>query len=126
MYGIACGEAPVTKDDPLGTLKDGVVDREYLIDDAKQRIECWLDSVAAVDGNIAMQYFLEHFCVGNQTLAVACAFRTDASPAANGPLPGYGYIGDLKRNWLLPTALGVSGPAVCDPGETPRALLDGQ
>jgi len=24
----------------------------------------------------------------NQTLAVACAFRTDASPAANGPLPG--------------------------------------
>src|SRR6201999_2734555 len=24
----------------------------------------------------------------NQTLAVACAFRTDASPTANGPLPG--------------------------------------
>jgi hypothetical protein len=24
----------------------------------------------------------------NQTLAVACAFRTDARPTANGPLPG--------------------------------------
>jgi len=61
----------MTKNDPLSTLEDGVVDGQYFIDHAKQRIKRWLNGVAAVDGNIAMQYFLEHFCVGDQALAVA-------------------------------------------------------
>ena len=40
-------------------------------DYAKQRIECWLNGVAAIHCNIAMKDFLEHFCIGDQTLAVA-------------------------------------------------------
>jgi len=71
MHGIARRKAPVTKDDPLGTLEDRVVDGQYFIDHAKQRVECWLNGVAAIDGNIAMKYFLEHFRIGDQPLAVA-------------------------------------------------------
>ena len=71
MYGVAGRESPVTKDDPLGALEDIVVDGQYFIDHAKERIECWLNGFAAIDGNIAMQYFLKDFCISDQTLAVA-------------------------------------------------------
>ncbi len=71
MYCVAGGESPVTKDDPLGALEDGVVDGQYFIDYAQQRIKRWLNGVAAIDSNISVKYFLEYFCIGDQTLAVA-------------------------------------------------------
>jgi glycerol-3-phosphate dehydrogenase subunit B len=33
----------------------------------------------------------------------------------SGPLPGYRYVGDLERNHLLPTALGVLRPSALVP-----------
>jgi hypothetical protein len=71
VYGIARGESRVTKDNFLGSLEDCVVDGQYLIDHAEQGIEGWLNGVVAVDGYIAMQYFLEHFRVGDPALALA-------------------------------------------------------
>jgi glycerol-3-phosphate dehydrogenase subunit B len=38
-----------------------------------------------------------------------------ADTAANGPLPGYGYVGGLDRNLLLPTAMGVLRPSAMIP-----------
>lgn len=35
--------------------------------------------------------------------------------AASGPLPGYGYIGSLDRNFLLPTAAGALKPSAAVP-----------
>ncbi len=35
--------------------------------------------------------------------------------AAGGPLPGYGYVGGLERNLLLPTAMGVLRPSALVP-----------
>jgi len=74
MHGVAGRESPVTKDDPLGTLENCVVDGQYLIDDTKQRIKCWLNGVAAVEGNVAMQDFLEYLGIGDQALALAEQF----------------------------------------------------
>ena len=71
VHGIARRDSPVTKNDPLGTLKDVVVDGQYFIDHAKQGIKCGLNGIAAIDGDIAMKYFLEYFCICDQTLAVA-------------------------------------------------------
>ena len=46
-----------------------VPDREHLIDNSEQSIKCRLDSIAAADGYVAMQDFLEHFGIGNKAIA---------------------------------------------------------
>ncbi len=51
--------------------------------------------------------------VGAEAVADSLAWFADT--AANGPLPGYGYIGGLKRNLLLPTAMGVLRPSAMIP-----------
>jgi glycerol-3-phosphate dehydrogenase subunit B len=49
--------------------------------------------------------------------------------AAHGPLPGYGYVGGLERNLLLPTALGALKPSALVPrtftagGSRPRGRV---
>ena len=42
------------------------VDRQHLVHDRHDRIECRLDGRAAVDGNIAVQDLLEHFRVRDE------------------------------------------------------------
>ena len=51
--------------------------------------------------------------VGAEAVADSLAWFSDA--AANGPLPGYGYVGGLERNLLLPTAMGVLRPSAMVP-----------
>ena len=51
--------------------------------------------------------------VGAEAITDSLAWFADT--AANGPLPGYGYIGGLKRNLLLPTALGALRPSAMVP-----------
>ena len=51
--------------------------------------------------------------VGAEAIADSLAWFADT--AANGPLPGYGYVGGLERNLLLPTALGVLRPSAMVP-----------
>lgn len=47
--------------------------------------------------------------------AVAEAIDWFVAAAANGALPGYGYLGSLERNLLLPTAIGVLKPSALAP-----------
>jgi len=70
MDGVASGKLPVPKDNLLGTLGNAPINRQHLIDNTEERIKRWLDSIAAVDCNVAMQDLLKHFGVRNQALAV--------------------------------------------------------
>ena len=47
--------------------------------------------------------------------AVAEAVRWLQSRVESGPLPGYRYLGDLDRNYLLPTAVGALRPSAVIP-----------
>jgi len=47
--------------------------------------------------------------------AVTEAVRWFSERVAAGPLPGYRYVGDLERNMLLPTAVGVLRPSALVP-----------
>jgi glycerol-3-phosphate dehydrogenase subunit B len=47
--------------------------------------------------------------------AVSEAVRWFAERVAAGPLPGYRYVGELERNMLLPTAVGVLRPSALVP-----------
>ena len=47
--------------------------------------------------------------------SVAPALQWFAECIANGPQPGYRYVGDLERNHLLPTAVGVLRPSALVP-----------
>lgn len=49
MHGVSRGEAPITKDNRLGALDNGTVDRQHLVDDAEQGIKRRLNRIAAVD-----------------------------------------------------------------------------
>jgi glycerol-3-phosphate dehydrogenase subunit B len=51
--------------------------------------------------------------VGSEAITESLAWFADT--AANGPLPGYGYVGGLERNLLVPTALGVLRPSAMVP-----------
>ena len=46
---------------------------------------------------------------------VAESLQWFADRVAAGPLPGYRYVGDLERNYLLPTAVGVLRPSALIP-----------
>ena len=71
MYSVARGKARVTEYNHFRALKDGTVYGQYFIDDTENRIKGRLNGIAAIDGNIAVQYLLKHFGIGYQTLAVA-------------------------------------------------------
>ena len=47
--------------------------------------------------------------------AVAEAIRWFQARVESGPLPGYRYLGDLDRNYLLPTAVGALRPSTVVP-----------
>jgi glycerol-3-phosphate dehydrogenase subunit B len=47
--------------------------------------------------------------------AVAPALQWFASCVADGPLPGYRYVGGLERNHLLPSAVGAARPSALVP-----------
>ncbi len=51
--------------------------------------------------------------VGAEVVAEAVAWLREA--AANGPLPGYRYAGELERNLMLPTAVGALKPSALVP-----------
>ena len=70
MNGIASRKLPVPKDNLLCTLGSAPINRQHLIDNSKERIKRWLDCVATIDCNVAMQDLLQHFGIRNQALPV--------------------------------------------------------
>jgi glycerol-3-phosphate dehydrogenase subunit B len=51
--------------------------------------------------------------IGSEAVSSSLGWFADC--AAAGPLPGYGYVGGLDRNLLLPTAMGVLRPSAMVP-----------
>ena len=72
--GIAGGEMPATENNFLGALDVGAIHSQYLIRHAEQGVKCGLNRIVAFDRSIAMENFLQHFGVGDQTLALAHQF----------------------------------------------------
>jgi len=71
MHGITRRELPALQHNLLGSLSDGAVNWQGLINDAQQNIERRLDGVAPIDGNVAVQDLLQHLSIGDQPLAFA-------------------------------------------------------
>src|SRR5579862_9929915 len=61
----------MTQENDFGALNGGLLDREYLIDNAEQGIECALNGVAPIDSDVSVQDFLQHFSVANQARSLA-------------------------------------------------------
>jgi len=71
MNGVARGKLLVANYDFLRALGDDSIYGQHLIDNSKQRTEGRLNRLSPVNGHEAMQYLLEHFGVGDETLAIA-------------------------------------------------------
>lgn len=71
MESIARGQLWVPHDNFLGARSRGHIDGENLIRDSEHGVEGGLDRVAAVDSYVAVQDFLEHLGVRDQTRTIA-------------------------------------------------------
>ncbi len=60
----------VSEDNRFRAFHRTDIDRQHLVDDPAQSIECQLNGIAPVDRNIAVQDFLKHFSICNQALAL--------------------------------------------------------
>ena len=97
MHRIAHGEMLVAKYNLFGALDNRPVHRKDFVDCIQKRVEGWLDVVAAIDGDIAMQDFLQHFGVGDQALALADNFSSSRCASVLwGPGVPTRYIGILE------------------------------
>ena len=71
MQRVAGRQPWMAKYDRFGAFNCRHFDGKHLIDDAEQRVKRALNAIATVDCHIAMQYFLQHFSVGDQARAFA-------------------------------------------------------
>jgi hypothetical protein len=69
MDCIAGRQASVLKNDLLCTLDCFIIDRQNLIYDAQERVEGWLNCIPAIDRDVTVKYFLQHFRIRYQSLA---------------------------------------------------------
>jgi glycerol-3-phosphate dehydrogenase subunit B len=58
--------------------------------------------------------------------AIRPALEWFAEHIADGPQPGYSYVGGLERNMLLPSAVGVARPSALVPETMARGVLAGE
>ncbi len=58
MYRVASRKPSILEHDLLSALDSRMIDGENLIDDRKQRIEGWLDGIAAINRNKSVENFL--------------------------------------------------------------------
>jgi glycerol-3-phosphate dehydrogenase subunit B len=75
-----------------------------------ERVTSPADAVATL---IAEQPSHPYALVGADAIAASLGWFRDC--AAQGPLPGYEYVGGLERNLCIPTALGVLRPSAMVP-----------
>ena len=74
MDCIASRQASILQNNLFCTLDCFVIYCQNLIDDAQQRIEGWLDCIPAIDRDVAVKYFLQHFRIRRQSLAISDEF----------------------------------------------------
>ena len=71
MQGISSREPARAQYDLFRALGRGQIDRHHLIDDSEQGVECRLNGITAIDGDVAVKYFLQDFRVRDETYALA-------------------------------------------------------
>ena len=67
MDCIASRQAPILQNNLFCTLDRFVIYCQNLIDNTQQRIEGWLDCIPAIDRDVAVKYFLQHFRIRRQS-----------------------------------------------------------
>lgn len=72
VNSVTQGKSTIPKYDLFRAVNHRLVDWKYLINDAKQYVEGWLDAVASIYSNVSMQDLLEYFGVRNEALAIRC------------------------------------------------------
>ena len=65
VHCVARRHLPVTHDNSFCAFHRGPIEGQHLIGDAEQSVERWLDRVAAVYGNIAVQDLPQHFGISD-------------------------------------------------------------
>jgi hypothetical protein len=70
MDGVTRRQPSISQDDLFGTLGGGLRNVKHLIDNLEQSVECRLDGVPAVDGDVPMQDLLQDLSIGDKALAV--------------------------------------------------------
>ena len=65
---IARRQPSLPQHDPFGTFSGIPVHRKNFVHQSQERIVCRLDRVRTLYGDIAMQYFLQHFRIRDKTL----------------------------------------------------------
>ncbi|MDE3132030.1 MAG: anaerobic glycerol-3-phosphate dehydrogenase subunit B, partial [Acidobacteriota bacterium] len=88
--------------------------------DAPERVAAPAEALARL---VAQRPDHPYALLGAELVAEALHWFIDT--AARGPLAGYGYVGGLERNLLLPTAIGALKPSAAAPqtfaaGDAPR------
>jgi glycerol-3-phosphate dehydrogenase subunit B len=78
---------------------------------APERVSAPLEAIAAL---AAERPDHPYALLGAAAVTSACDWFL--ATAGLGPLPGYGYVGQLERNQLLPTAVGALKPTALVPG----------
>ena len=74
VHGITGGHVPAPQDNPLCAFSDATINRQNLIGNPEKSIECGLNSIATVDGDVAAQNLLQHLRIGHETLTIADQF----------------------------------------------------
>jgi hypothetical protein len=76
MDCIPSRQASVLQNNLFCTLYCFVIYGHDLINDAQQCIEGWLDCIPAIDRDVAVKYFLQHFRIRRQSLAISYEFSS--------------------------------------------------
>ena len=74
MDCITSRQASILQNNLFCTLDRFVIYCQNLIDNTQQRIEGWLDCIPAIDRDVAVKYFLEHFRIRRQSFAISDEF----------------------------------------------------
>ena len=74
MDRVSSRQTSILQNNLFRTLDCFAIYCQNLIDDAQQRIEGWLDCIPAIDRDVAVKYFLQHFRIRRQSFAVSDEF----------------------------------------------------
>lgn len=66
MQTVTRGERGMGPEQVLGVENIVLVNGEHIVHDRSQGVECGLDRVSALDGDVPVEYFLEYLRIGDE------------------------------------------------------------
>jgi hypothetical protein len=70
VHCVTSGQLPISEDDLFGSLDYCLINSQHLVHYAKQGVESRLNGIAAINGNVTMQNFLQDLGIRYQTLTL--------------------------------------------------------